>query len=163
MKEVRLTISKDGQGNPLNITDFAKKLDVKRSAISEAENYRRAPSNTVIKRIEENYNINILDGMPPQNVDEFIDTELRPLSKTDSKLANFLKKYDHSLENMRSMFPGFKEQKTIEVTTQEQNAENDLLAKEVQELREQNKKLEAERDDWREQARFLKGLLEGKK
>jgi transcriptional regulator with XRE-family HTH domain len=35
--------------------------------------------------------------------------------------------------------------------------------KEVQELRDEIKKLESERDDWREQARFLKGLLEGKK
>lgn len=38
-----------------------------------------------------------------------------------------------------------------------------LSAKEAQDLRDQIKKLESERDDWREQARFLKGLLEGKK
>lgn len=37
-----------------------------------------------------------------------------------------------------------------------------LSAKEAQDLRDQIKKLESERDDWREQARFLKGLLEGK-
>ena len=56
-----MTISKDDHGNPLNITDFAKKLGVSRSAISEVESFKREPSKTVIKKVVEIYGINILN------------------------------------------------------------------------------------------------------
>lgn len=48
-------------GKKISVSEFARIIDVPRSAIAEVQGYRREPSKKVIKRILELYGVNLLD------------------------------------------------------------------------------------------------------
>jgi len=103
MKEVRLTLSKDDSGKPLSITDFAKKIAISRSAVSEVELYRREPSKNVIKKILEIYGVNIIEESTRSEKDT-MQVQVLAYQLNDLKAENeFLRKENERLrqENTR--------------------------------------------------------------
>ena len=187
--DVRLSASANKQGIPLNITDFAKKLGVSRSAISEVESFKREPSKTVIKKVYEVYKINI-SLVPDLNNENRMGLAPDLHNENRMNTGRILQKINDTLRN-RDRESYLKLAETIDKITNEENKQfvlgmyrtvgkafdaieqikmqevESLSIKELEteliNLRHQNKELQQERDSWREQAQFLKGLLEKKK
>lgn len=151
LKQVRLTRSIDDEGNPLNITDFAKKLGVSRSAISEVESLKREPSKKLIKKIKDVYGINLFNLWHDHIASDGY-WEKQELTESEKAMVGIEQKIVPEEQHHEC---------NLKINSLSQKF--DQSQKEIQELRGQIKKLESELDDWREQARFLKGLLEGKK
>jgi hypothetical protein len=76
----------------MNVSDFARVLEVPRSSISEVQAYRREPSKTVLRKIIELYGVNLLDDTYLSLVSSDECRDLYPESDRPHQLIAMLKR-----------------------------------------------------------------------
>ncbi len=84
--------SEDLFGKKMNVSDFARVLEVPRSSISEVQAYRREPSKTVLRKIIELYGVNLLDDTYLSLVSSDECRDLYPESDRPHQLIAMLKR-----------------------------------------------------------------------
>ncbi len=145
VKNIRLEITKDPQTRkPLTQKEFAESIETTQGYIAEIENEKREPSKNILRKISEVYKVDI--GFSSSgNCNLRINNENGIWPKENYNRFSRAVAFDQSDENptikaMQTEYP--------EIT--------------IRNLRKLIKVLEQERDDWKSQAMFLKGLLEKK-
>lgn len=84
--------SEDLFGKKMNVSDFARVLEVPRSSISEVQAYRREPSKTVLRKIMELYGVNLIDDTYLSLVSSDECRDLYPESDRPHQLIAMLKR-----------------------------------------------------------------------
>lgn len=139
--------TEDLLGKKMNVSDFARVLDVPRSSISEVQAYRREPSKTVLRRIIELYGVNLLDDTYLALVRSDECRDLFPESEKPYQLVAMLKRVivskrlNNALEKYSGVMEDVSGASTDEVATRQTfeikrlTNENDVLQYEISELK----------------------------
>lgn len=145
--------SEDLFGKKMNVSDFARALEVPRSSISEVQAYRREPSKTVLRKIIELYGVNLLDDTYLSLVSGDECRDLYPESERPHQLVAMLKRLIVSkrMNNALKKYSGVMEETSVvsddEDTTRQiieirrLTNQNDILQYENSELKKEQLQL----------------------
>jgi regulator of replication initiation timing len=141
--------SEDLFGKRMNVSEFARVLDVPRSSISEVQAYRREPSKTVLRRIIDLYGVNLLDDTYLGLVSNEECRDLFPESEKPYQLIAMLKRVIVSkrLNNALDKYSEVKEEVSGTLTDEDTTRQtieikrlmnqNDILQYEISELKKE--------------------------